>query len=109
MFTPGVEWIRECRMQVRKLSVMIRVTKTEEESRTIVTIDGELSGGSIAVVESSCNQAKSIGKPVHLFLRDVTTVDQEGQMLLSRLAAKGVLLAARGVYTSYLVQLLTSA
>ena len=88
---------------------MIRVTKTEEESLTIVTIDGELSGGSIAIVESACSQAKSIGKPVHLFLRDVTTVDQEGQMLLSRLAANGVLLAARGVYTSYLVQLLTSA
>jgi hypothetical protein len=87
---------------------MIRVTKTEEQSHTIVTIDGQLSNGSIAVVEACCNQAKSNGKPVELFLRDVTTVDQSGQILLSRLAAKGVRLVARGVYTSYLVQSLTS-
>lgn len=86
---------------------MIRVTKTEEQSGTIVTVDGQLSGDSIAVVETCCNQAKSNGKPVRLFLRDVATVDQAGQLLLSRLAAKGVRLLARGVYTSYLVQSLT--
>jgi hypothetical protein len=87
---------------------MIRVTKTEEPSHTIVTIDGELSGDSIAVVEACCNQARSNAKPIELFLRDITTVDQAGQRLLSRLAAKGVRLVARGVYTSYLVQSLTS-
>ncbi len=88
---------------------MIRVTKTEEQSHTIVTIDGELAGESIALVETCCNQAKSNGKPVRLFLRDVSTVDQAGQVLLSRLAAKGVVMAARGVYTSYLIQTVTSA
>jgi len=36
------------------------------------------------------------------------TVDQTSQLLLSRLAAKGIRLVARGVYTSYLDQLLTS-
>jgi len=87
---------------------MIRVTKTEEQSRTIITIDGQLSGDSVAVVEACCKQAKPNGKPVELFLRDVTTVDQTGQILLSRLAAKGVRLVARGVYTSYLVQSLAS-
>jgi hypothetical protein len=87
---------------------MIRVTKTEQQARTIVTIDGQLSGDSIAVVEACCNQAESNGKLIELFLRDITTVDQAGQMLLSRLAAKGVRMVARGVYTSYLVQSLTS-
>ena len=87
---------------------MIRVIKTEEQSHTIVTIDGQLSGDSIAVVEACCHQARSNGKPIELLLRDITTVDQAGQMLLSRLAAKGVRLIARGVYTSYLVQSLTS-
>ena len=87
---------------------MIRVTKTEEQSRTIITIDGQLSGDSVAVVDACCKLAKPNGKPVELFLRDVTTVDQTGQILLSRLAAKGVRLVARGVYTSYLVQSLTS-
>ena len=87
---------------------MIRVTKTEEGTRTTVTVDGELSGESIAVVETSCPQAESSGKPVHLFLRDVTTVDRAGQRLLSRLASIGVSLEARGVYTSYLVQSLAA-
>lgn len=87
---------------------MIHVTKTEERSRTVVTVDGQLSGDSIDVVETCCNQAESGGKPVQLFLRDVTTVDQTGRMLLTRLAAKGIRLAASGVYTSYLVQALTA-
>jgi len=47
--------------------------------------------------------------PVQLYLRDVTSVDQSGQNLLSRLAAKGIDLVASGVYTSYLVQALTGA
>ena len=93
---------------IERRTAMIRVTKTEEQSRTIITIDGQLSGDSVAVVEACCKQAKPNGKPVELFLRDVTTVDQTGQILLSRLAAIGVRLVARGVYTSYLVQSLRS-
>ncbi len=83
---------------------MIRVTKTEERSRSIITVDGDLSGDHIAVVETCCTQAVSNGKPVQLFLRDVTTVDQAGRTLLSRRAGQGVSLLGSGVYTSYLVQ-----
>lgn len=87
---------------------MIHVTKIEERRKTVVTVDGQLSGDSIDVVETCCNQAESGGKPVELFLRDVTTVDQAGRMLLRRLAVKGIRLAASGVYTCYLVQALTA-
>jgi len=87
---------------------MIRVTKAEELSRTVVTIDGQLSGDTIAIVETCCNQAKSNGRPVELFLRDVTIVDPAGRTLLSRLASQGVRLGGSGVYTSYLVQSLTA-
>jgi hypothetical protein len=86
---------------------MFRVTKAEERSKTTITIDGHLSGESVATVETCCNQAGSDGKPVQLYLRDVTSVDQAGKNLLSRLAAKGVGLAAAGVYTSYLIQTLS--
>jgi ABC-type transporter Mla MlaB component len=82
---------------------MLRVSKADERSRFVVTIDGQLSGESIQAVETCCNQAISTGKPVHLFLRDISTVDQAGRALLCRLAAKGVHLLASGVYTSYLV------
>jgi hypothetical protein len=83
---------------------MIRVTKTEQPSRSIITVDGDLSGDHIAVVETCCTQAVSNGKPVQLFLRDVTTVDQAGRTMLSRLAGQGISLLGSGVYTSYLVQ-----
>ncbi len=87
---------------------MFRITKAEEPSRTTLTIDGQLSADSIAAVETCCHQAGSSGRPVQLYLRDVTSVDQAGQKLLSRLAAAGIDLVATGVYTSYLVQALTS-
>ena len=61
---------------------MIQVTKTEEGTRTPVTIDGELSGDCISVVETCCTQAASIGKSVHLVLRDANCVDSAGKILL---------------------------
>jgi len=78
-------------------------------TRTVITIDGHLSRESVTVVETCCGQAESNRKPVYLFLRDVTTVDQAGTTLLRRLAAKGIRLLASGIYTSYLVQTLASA
>ena len=85
---------------------MFRVNKVAEPSQTVVTIEGQLSGDYIEAVETCCDQAISEGKPVQLFLRDVSTIDQGGRALLCRLAAKGVHLLASGVYTSYLVRTL---
>ncbi len=86
---------------------MFRVSKAEERSRTVVTIDGRLSADYVEVVETCCEQAISTGRPVDLFLRDVTTIDPAGRALLRRLAASGVRLLAKGVYTSYIVQALS--
>ncbi len=88
---------------------MFRITKAEEQSKTILTIDGQLSADSIAAVETCCTQAGSNGRAVQLYLRDITSVDQAAQKLLTRLAARGIHLVANGVYTSYLVRSLTSA
>jgi len=44
------------------------------------------------------------GKPVDLSLRDITGVDEAGEALLRRLAARGVCLFANGVYVSYLLE-----
>jgi hypothetical protein len=85
---------------------MIRVTKSEQGDRTIITIDGRLAGENLEVVELFCNQTLSEGKPLYIFLRDVLTIDEAGRVLLSRLAAKGVRLLASGMYTSYIVQTL---
>jgi len=79
-------------------SRMLRVTKADEASRTIVTIDGQLTDDHIEVVETCCDQAISAGKPVFLFLRNVTSVEPAGYNLLRRLAGKGVHLLAGGAY-----------
>ena len=50
---------------------MIRITKTEKRSHTIIAIDGQVSIDTFAVIETCCCQAESHGKPVQLFLRDV--------------------------------------
>jgi hypothetical protein len=83
---------------------MIRVTKTEEPSKTVVTIDGQLSGESVGLVETCCKEAESDGKPVYLFLRDVTAIDDGGRLLLRHLALNGIHVSGKGVYTSYVVE-----
>ena len=83
---------------------MLRVSKREERSRTVLIVDGRLWADYVQVVETCCNEAISTGAIIHLYLRDVTTVDGAGRALLSRLAAKGVHLSASGLYTSHLIR-----
>ena len=49
-------------------------------------------------------QAIGRGPPVHLILREVSTIDENGCGLLGRLAANGVCLSAYGVYSSYVIE-----
>jgi len=87
---------------------MFRITRSDERSRTTLVVDGQLCGDGISTVEASCEQEMATGKPVQLLLRDVTNIDEAGKALLRRLAAKGVCLIASGVYTSYLVEKITT-
>jgi hypothetical protein len=96
-------------IEVTEVIAMIRVTKTEERSKTLVSIDGQLSGEAVGLVQACCKEAESDGKPVHLFLRDVTAIDDGGRLLLQRLVGNGVRVSGRGVYTSYLIEELTTA
>jgi hypothetical protein len=70
----------------------------------VVNIDGELLGGDIRPVEDCCSQALDSGKPLCVFLRDVSVIDDAGRNLLRRLAEHGVRLLASGVCTSHLVK-----
>jgi len=78
----------------------------DEPGLTMITVEGQLAGDNIQVVETICDHARSNGKPIWLFLRDVTVIGEDGQALLRRLATKGVRLKASGIYTSYIVQLI---
>jgi hypothetical protein len=88
---------------------MFRINRTDGHSRTVVNVDGYLSGECIEVVEGCCDQALSSMGRVDLYLRDVSVIDQAGRALLARLAARGVRLLASGVYNSHLVQELSTA
>lgn len=88
---------------------MVRIMTADEPANTTITVDGKLSGDSVEPVESCCIQAISKGKPVRLYLRDVSTIDGRGRMLLRQLAQKGVALKASGIYSSYIVDEIQSA
>ena len=82
---------------------MIRVITADEPASTTVTVDGRLAADCVDLVEVSCIQAISRLKPVLLYLRDVSLIDDRGRALLRKLADKGVGLKASGVYSSYIV------
>jgi hypothetical protein len=82
---------------------MIRILRADEPNAITITVDGQLVDDCVDAVETCSYQAMGQGRPVHLFLRDVSYIDDRGRSLLSRLAGKGVQLSASGVYSSYIV------
>jgi len=82
---------------------MIRILTADRPNAITITVDGQLVDDSVGAVETCSYQAMAQGRPVHLFLRDVSHIDENGRSLLSRLAGKGVQLSASGVYSSYIV------
>jgi ABC-type transporter Mla MlaB component len=88
---------------------MIRIQAADNPGGTTIAIDGQLAGEYVQEVETSIRKAIEKHNHVHLFLRDVSHIDEAGHSLLSRLAAKGVKLSAAGLYSSYVVADIQSA
>ena len=88
---------------------MIRIMTDVRPKFITITVDGELSSEYISAVETCVSQAIAQGKPVRLFLRDVSRIDESGHGLLASVAAKGVRLRASGVYSSYVVARISQA
>jgi len=82
---------------------MIRILTTNEPGAIRLTVDGQLTADYLAAVETSVDEAVGQQRPVHLYLRNVSSIDEQGRTLLWRAAAKGVVLSASGVYSSYVV------
>ena len=82
---------------------MIRILTVTKPRGTTVTVDGKMAGEYVEAIDTCVKQAIGRGRPVHLFLRDVSSIDESGKGLLARLAASGVHLSAKGVYSSYIV------
>jgi ABC-type transporter Mla MlaB component len=88
---------------------MIRIQTANNPGVVRIAIDGQLASDYVEEVETSIRQAIEQHKHVHLFLRDVSHIDEAGHSLLSRLAAEGVELSAAGLYSSYVVTQIQSA
>ena len=83
---------------------MIRIQTANNPGGITIAIDGQLVGDYVEEVEASIRKAASEHcKNVHLFLRDISHIDETGHSLLSRLAAQGVELSASGLYSSYVI------
>lgn len=82
---------------------MIRIMTSNHAGGTTITVDGRFVGDYVDPVDVCVHQAMDEGRPVHLYLRDISVIDESGRMLLSRLASKGIELSASGVYSSYVV------
>jgi hypothetical protein len=87
---------------------VFRIDKELGQQRTRLTISGEISSACIELLETCCEQALKDGKAVHLVL-DARAIDDSGQALLRRLAAKGVRIFAKGIYHSYVVDTIRRA
>jgi ABC-type transporter Mla MlaB component len=82
---------------------MIRIQTADKPGGITIAIDGQLAGEYVGEVETSIRKAIEQHKDVHLFLRNVSHIDETGHSALSRLAARGVKLSAAGLYSSYVV------
>ena len=82
---------------------MIRIQTADHAGGITIAIDGQLIGEYVEEVQTSIRKATEQHKDVHLFLRNVSNIDETGHSLLSRLAAQGVALSAAGLYSSYVV------
>jgi len=88
---------------------MIRIMTATEPDLITITMDGRLAGEYVEAIHRCVNQAIVGGRPVHLVLRDVPTIDESGRKLLGRLARMGVRLSASGVYSSYVAAEISAA
>jgi ABC-type transporter Mla MlaB component len=83
---------------------MIRIQTADNPGGITIAIDGQLVREYVEEVEASIRKAGSEQrKNLHLFLRDISHIDETGHSLLSRLAAQGVELSAAGLYSSYVI------
>src|SRR6266404_1626893 len=82
---------------------MIRIEATNNPGGITIAIDGQLIGVYVAEVEDSIRKSMEQYDDVHLFLRNVSHIDEMGHALLSRLAAQGLKLSATGLYSSHVV------
>jgi hypothetical protein len=79
-----------------------------EGENTIVTLDGDLTGEYVKLVESYLQRLLSTETNLILKLRGIQTITFPAMELLQRLADKGVVLLGSGLYTEHIIERITA-
>lgn len=82
---------------------IFRLEKHQDEGKTVITLEGELAGEYVPVVEGYMKNLLSGQAPLVVRLLDVSVIDQAGINLLKCFVDHGVALQGSGVYTSFLL------
>ena len=82
---------------------LFRLEKCQDKGKTVITLEGELAGEYVPVVEGYMKNLLSGPAPLVVRLRDVSFIDQAGFNLLKCFVDHGVVLQGSGVYTSFLL------
>ncbi len=83
---------------------MLHVSHTDSSTHTVITLEGRLAGEYVPLVSQFCLERLTNDRPLVLFLKNVTEVDDSGHDLLRQLLVRGVRLRAAGIYTENLVE-----
>ncbi|HVN80540.1 MAG TPA: hypothetical protein VMW38_16205 [Terriglobia bacterium] len=82
---------------------LFRLEKCQDKGKTIITLEGELAGEYVPVVEGYMKNLLSVQAPLVVRLLDVNFIDQAGIDLLKCFVDHGVALQGSGVYTSFIL------
>src|SRR5512147_502116 len=82
---------------------LFRLEKSQDQGKTVITVEGELAGEYVPVVEGYMKNLLAGPAPLVVRLLDVNFIDQAGLNLLKCLVDHGVALQGSGVYTSFLL------
>jgi hypothetical protein len=82
---------------------VFRLRQSENPNGTSITIEGELKGEGVGIVESICREALSKNANVTVLINNITEIDAEGRSFLKRMATTKAQMRAIGIYSRYII------
>ncbi len=79
----------------------LRITTRRRQGKTVVQVDGKLTGDEVRALEETCRRARL---PLALDLANLETADETGLRLLRALAAAGAVLRDTSPYVALLLE-----
>jgi ABC-type transporter Mla MlaB component len=89
-----------------EVSLLIRISRIGDATRSHLLVEGKLSDGWVDVLETSWGEAQSElkGEPIRVDLSGVTYIDHKGRALLARMIRSGTELQAAGLMIKAIIE-----